>query len=72
MWRQQQQQQPWDEMLMDYPQLRALKWEWSPFPTAGNGFGLARLCLILSLLSWGLSGSSQALNLNLSKILGDA
>lgn len=82
-----QQQQPWDEILPDYPQFRVLKWEgqqqipsaavpggavlWSPFPTAGNGFGLARLCLTLSLLSWDLSGSSQALNSNLPKILGD-
>lgn len=36
----------------------------------GNGFGVAWLCLMLSLFSWDLSGSSQALNLNLCKILG--
>lgn len=37
---------------------------------AGNGFGVSWLCLTLS-LGWDLSGSSQILNLNLSKILGD-
>lgn len=43
---------------------------WSPFPMAGNEFGMPWLCLTLSVLSWDSSGSSQALNLNLSKIPG--